>query len=159
MFSKTQQGIIAVLVVIGLLGICFIALALFAPASPPATIQPIPTIVQPTPIIVPTATTQVYLLELLAMNDIKSSDRYFQIHGQIKNISQQPLNDIEAVISLYDSEDNFIMSDSALIKNNPLLPGQVSAFRVTVIDNPKITRYSTDFKHYGGALISVKDSR
>lgn len=150
MFSRTQQGIIAIIVVIGLLGICFIALALLTPARS--------TTIQPTPTIAPTAT-QAYLLELLAMNDVKTSDRYFQIHGQIKNISQQPLSDIEAVISLYDSEDNFIMSDSALIKNNPLLPGQVSPFRVTIIDNPKIARYSTDFKHYGGASISVKDSR
>ena len=151
MLSKTQQGIIAVIAVIGLLGICFIALALLVPARP-ATVQP-------TPIIAPTATTQAYLLELLAMNDIKTSDRYFQIHGQIKNISQRSLSDIEAVISLYDSEDNFIMSDSALIKNNPLLPGQVSAFRVTIIDDPEIARYSTAFKHYRGRTIRTNDTR
>lgn len=154
MFSKKQQGIIAVLVVLGLLGICFIALALLAPVSP-TTVQPTPTFA---PTIAPTAT-QAYLMELVAMNGAKTTSKHFEVRGQVRNISSQRLDNVQAVVSLYDSNGTFIKSEAWLIEFNPILPGQVSPFNVIFVDDPKRASYSASFKVYGGSKILVKDSR
>ena len=99
-----------------------------------------------------------YLLELLSFDDEKTSDRYFKVHGQVKNISQQSLDSVVAVVQMYDNSDGFVKSDSALIEFIPILPGQTSPFEVTIRNNPEITSYSVTFKYLLGGTIPTKNS-
>jgi hypothetical protein len=80
-----------------------------------------------------------YLLELVSLTDERSSS-YITVHGQVKNISGEGLENVQAVIEYYDTSGNFVTSDSALIDYNPILAGQTSPFSVTTRDNPTIKR-------------------
>ena len=81
------------------------------------------------------------------------------MRGQVKNISSERLEAVEAVVEFYDSEGNFVKSDSALIDYNPILPGQTSPFSVLSTDNPAIKRYSVTFKFLFDGTIPTKDDR
>lgn len=80
---------------------------------------------------------------------------YVEAKGQVKNISGQSLRNIEAVVSLYDKNGNFITSSSALIKFNPILVGQTSPFTVMETYNPAMHKANIQFKFLMGGTIST----
>jgi flagellar basal body-associated protein FliL len=107
----------------------------------------------------PTATPE-YLLELLSLNsETSSGGSYITVYGQVKNISNRSLENVEAVVQYYDSSDKFVKSDDALIDYDPILPGQTSPFSVITADNPEIDSYSVSFKFLLDGTISSKDGR
>lgn len=95
------------------------------------------------------------LLELQSYNCSTEYD-YFIIEGSVKNISDKSLDDVEAVGSAYQDNDEFVKSDSSLIKYNPILSGQISPFRVIMTGNPLIKKCSVSFKELLGGTIFTK---
>lgn len=91
-------------------------------------------------------------LELLSFNCYKQYD-YFHIEGQVKNISNKPLEDIMAVGSAYTEDGSFVKSSDALIDYNPILVGQTSPFQVLMTDNPAISKCNVEFKELWGATV------
>lgn len=81
---------------------------------------------------------------------------YAKAEGQVQNISEKSLKNVEAVVSWYAKNGDFITSDSALIEYNPLLPGQVSPFTVVTGYNPAMERATVEFKELMGGAISYK---
>lgn len=79
---------------------------------------------------------------------------YAIAEGQVKNISDESLKNVEVVITWYTEDYTFITSDSALIEYNPILPGQTSPFKVYATYNPAMFKAGIDFKFFMGGTIS-----
>lgn len=97
------------------------------------------------------------LLELQTFNFTKSYD-FDKVQGAVKNISGQKMEGVQVVASFYDKDDNFIKSDDAMIKYNPILPGQISPFETIGTDNPAIKTASVSFKYIFGGTIPTRDA-
>jgi len=95
------------------------------------------------------------VLELLDYGCYKEYD-YFITEGQVKNISNDPIENVEAIVSAYTKDGKFVKSDSALIEYDPIMPGQISPFRVGMTDNPQIEKCKVEFKEFWGAEIPTK---
>jgi hypothetical protein len=78
---------------------------------------------------------------------------YAIAEGTVKNISSESLNNVLAVVQIYDKQGNFVKSDSALIEYRPILPGQTSPFKVMASFNPAMGKASIDFKTFSGGTL------
>lgn len=103
------------------------------------------------------STVQSYPLELKSWNWGESYEHAIA-EGLVKNISSQPIRNLEVVVSYYDSKDNFITSDSTLIDYNPILPGQASPFKSITTWNPAMAKASVDFKPMFGTPLPYKEN-
>lgn len=97
-------------------------------------------------------------LEIINWNWYKEYD-YAHVTGQVKNITNRPLRNVEAVAQFYTEDGEFVKSSSALVDYNPILPGQTSPFNTLTTDNPEIARASIEFKFLLGGTISTIDAR
>ena len=100
-------------------------------------------------------THQKELLELLDYNCYKQRD-YFITEGQVKNISGKSIESVEAVVTAYTQDGKFVKSDTTLIEYNPIMPGQISPFKVMMKDNPEIKKCKVEFKEFWGSEIPTK---
>ena len=80
---------------------------------------------------------------------------YATYEGQVKNISNTKLDDVQAVVTWYDKNGNMITSSSALIEYNPILPGQVSPFKVIKTYNPAMEKAGVEFSKLMGGTLKV----
>ncbi|MFQ6002153.1 MAG: tetratricopeptide repeat protein [Candidatus Zixiibacteriota bacterium] len=94
-------------------------------------------------------------LELQTWNWEKEGD-FVVAEGLVKNISEEKLENVVAVFSVYDANGEFITSDNALIEYDPLLPGQTSPFKVMIKYNPAIEKAEIGFKHLSGESIGFR---
>jgi len=96
-------------------------------------------------------------LELLALTGYQSGDLYY-VEGEVKNISDEPLEWVEAVVSVYDSQGSFLASGRAYIDaSTSLQPGQTSPFSVLLLYKPDMADPKVQFMS-SGRIIPVKDS-
>jgi len=105
-----------------------------------------------------TQTPQTPSLELLSMNCYEEYS-FFHITGEVKNITDKSLDNIEAVGSTYTKDGQLVKSDEALIEYNPILPGQTSPYEVLSTSNPEMAKCKVDFKELMGGSIMTKDGR
>ena len=96
---------------------------------------------------------------LSTRSSLSSGGGYFTIEGEVKNISGSTLENVVAVVSTYNDDQDFITSESALIEYTTLLPSQISPFEVMVDYNPAMVRYKVVFKHLLGEAIPTRDDR
>lgn len=96
-----------------------------------------------------------YLLELKSYKCYEEYG-YFQITGEVTNISDHSLSNVEAIGGAYTKEGEFVKSDSALIEYNPIMSGQTSPFKVMTTMNPLISKCNIDFKSLMGGAIATK---
>jgi len=96
-------------------------------------------------------------LELLSFNCGKEYG-YVQVEGEVKNISSDPMKNVEAVGGFRDRDGKLVTSSDALISYNRILPGQTSPFKAMHTDNPAITSCTVSFKGLFGAEIRYKNS-
>ena len=94
-------------------------------------------------------------LELLNFH-CTSQYGFFEISGQVKNISGESLKDVTAVGTAYAKDGQFVNSDSVLIEYNPILSGQTSPFKVMMTNNPEMSKCNVDFKYLMGESINTK---
>jgi peptidyl-prolyl cis-trans isomerase A (cyclophilin A) len=80
------------------------------------------------------------------------------LEGQVRNISSQPLRNVEALASFYDADGGFITSSDSLIEYNPILPGQTSPFKVMQSWNPAMKKAGVAFKDLMGGSIPLRDA-
>jgi hypothetical protein len=83
---------------------------------------------------------------------------FITIHGEVKNISSEKMEDVAAIVEFRDKSGTLIKSDEGIIEYNPIMPGQTSPFTVMSSDNPLMTNYHVAFKHIFGDSIPFKDS-
>jgi hypothetical protein len=96
-------------------------------------------------------------LEILSSRGYKSSDSYFSVEGQVKNVSSEPLKHVAVVATWFDRNDTFIRTNSALIDHDPILPGQTSPFKTISRSNPEMSKFSLEFKRLAGGTIRTED--
>ena len=80
------------------------------------------------------------------------------LEGRVKNITSQSMKNVTAVASFYDGSNGFITSSDAIIDYNPILPGQVSPFRVMQTENPAMKKAGIEFKYLMGGTIQFKEA-
>ena len=80
---------------------------------------------------------------------------YATYEGQVKNISNVNLKNVQAVATWYDSNGNMITSSSALIEYNPILSGQISPFKVMKTYNPAMEKAGVEFSKLMGGTLKV----
>ncbi|MBS7701588.1 MULTISPECIES: FxLYD domain-containing protein [unclassified Chelatococcus] len=79
------------------------------------------------------------------------------VNGQVRNLRDTPLKNVQAVVSFYTADGTFIDSASALIDYTTLLPGQASPFKVINNWNPAMKKATLEFKFLlGGRLNSYE---
>jgi hypothetical protein len=81
---------------------------------------------------------------------------YAVLEGQVSNISEEPLKNVAAVASFYDSNGGFVTSSDSLIDYNPILPGQTSPFKVMTTENPSMKKALVEFKELLGGTIPFR---
>lgn len=95
-----------------------------------------------------------YLLEVRSWSwGVMRGGRYVEVKGEVKNISGKPLRRVQALVSFYDANKQFITSKSAFIEFNPILPDQVSPFRLMETYNPAMQTAKLQFKFFAGEQI------
>lgn len=79
--------------------------------------------------------------------------------GEVKNVSEKPIHNVEAVVSFKTKAGKLITYDGSLIEFNPVMPGQISPFEVISDYNPQMkTAYITFKKLLGGTILWYTDS-
>ncbi len=63
------------------------------------------------------------------------------------------------MVTFVDEGDRFIISETAFLRYNPLLPDQRTAFTVMAKDNPAIDGIRIEFKEFLGSAIAFRDER
>ena len=82
---------------------------------------------------------------------------YTVTEGRVKNISDKPLKNVEAVVENLAADGTFISADTAIIEYNPVMPGQSSPFKVMGNHNPLMKSCTLSFKSLmGGALGTIQ---
>lgn len=78
---------------------------------------------------------------------------YAKVTGTVKNISNQPLKNVEAVGIFSDKDGNMVSDGSALIEYDPILPGQISPFHAMATSNPAMKTARVEFKELMGGTL------
>ena len=84
------------------------------------------------------------------------SEDFVEAKGEVRNISGESLDRIEAVVTWKTSDGTLIKSESTLIEYQPILPGQTSPFHVLATRNPAMKKAGIDFKTLGGGTVVWK---
>jgi len=78
------------------------------------------------------------------------------VEGEVKNISEERLNDVEVIVRFYTDDRVFITSASAMIDYQPILSNQTSAFTAYATYNPEMKSANIEFKELMGTKIYHK---
>ncbi len=97
-------------------------------------------------------------LELLSSRGYASSSAYMKVEGEVKNITNEPIDRIRAVVTWRTKAGELITTDEAMIEYRPLMPGQTSPFSTLSTKNPLMDTYGVAFA-IGSRPIAMKDSR
>lgn len=100
-----------------------------------------------------------YVLEILALTDKFSDADYFRVAGQVKNISDQKLTSVIAVVQFHNKQGKMLHAEEIPLEADPLLPNQTATFRVAIKDHPAINHYAVVFKRLFGSNIPTVDNR
>jgi hypothetical protein len=101
-----------------------------------------------------------YKLALISSTCTRESDIGFRkCEGYVKNITNEALDDVEAVVTWVDANRTPYSTDDALIDYNPILPGQQSPWSTIGTDNPALTHFHVQFKELMGTTILTRDNR
>lgn len=77
----------------------------------------------------------------------------------MRNLSNQAIDDVRAVVTWYAADGTFITSDSAFVEFRPIPARQVSPFEVLVRTNPAVaSRCEAEFGFFAGGKIPSRDS-
>jgi hypothetical protein len=96
-----------------------------------------------------------YKLEIVSLRCSKEGG-YVRVNGEVRNISSEPLENVEVVASFSSADGTLVKSGSALIDFNPLLPGQSSAFEARAEDDPEVSNCNYIFRKLGGEEIRAR---
>lgn len=78
---------------------------------------------------------------------------YTTIEGRVKNVSAEPITNLEARGEFVASDKTFVKSDSALVDYRPLMPSQTTTFKVLTSENPLISKCELAFNEFNGGIV------
>jgi hypothetical protein len=97
-------------------------------------------------------------LELIDSRGDNLSDKFSEINGRVRNVSNIELDMPKVVITVYDEKGQFQQSDYGFLQINPFKPGQVSPFKVTLMNVGGRFRYDVTFTTFSGDEIPFRNS-
>lgn len=77
----------------------------------------------------------------------------FQLYVRLRNISRQPLEDVQAVVTVFDQDGTQLDTLVYPLDMNPLPPAQEVSFNITFTENIPVYRYTIYFKNKQGKTI------
>jgi hypothetical protein len=83
----------------------------------------------------------------------------WNVIGRAKNISDENLIDIWALIQLFDASEEFLTFEEVPMPVNPLPPGEASPFKVVFEGDLSVKRVSIAFKNSSGCPLPAVDRR
>lgn len=95
------------------------------------------------------------VVELVSEHALRSSSAYMRVEGEVRNLTDQPIARIRAVVTWRTEQGEFITTDETMIDYDPLLPGQSSPFQVLTRNNPEMKRHWVEFR-IGSTEINTK---
>lgn len=84
-------------------------------------------------------------LELLSFRWGRETDSFVSATGEVKNVGKEPLDAVEAVVTFRTSDGTLIKTESALVKYDPVMPGQTTPFEVITTYNPMMKTANIQF--------------
>ncbi len=84
---------------------------------------------------------------------------YAYAKGQVKNISDKPIRNLQVVVQWFTADDQFITHDTAFVEFKPLMPGQSSPFEVIESYNPLMKKANISFKEFGGNKLNAFEAQ
>jgi len=81
---------------------------------------------------------------------------FVSVSGEVKNISDAPLQNVVAVATFKTKDAVFVKVAEAIVKYNPILPGQTTPFEALDTDNPAIESCEIGFKKLMGGTLDYK---
>ncbi len=99
-------------------------------------------------------------LELLSLRHVVEPEGGFTVSGLVQNPSGgRDLARLEAVVYLFDSEDQYFTSGRAHVDAAAVGPGTESSFEVRIPNVTGVTRYRVGFRVADGATVAHVDRR
>lgn len=81
------------------------------------------------------------------------------VSGQVKNIDNKILPDVEVGVRWYDKAGNILSTDVEKVDTNPLYPGRQGNFEVLSVYTPDMADYVLFFRALNGGDIAVINKR
>lgn len=78
---------------------------------------------------------------------------YIFVEGEVQNQSPDKIDHLEAVATFSTSNGDLVKSDDAIVEYDPILPGQISPFKVGTTTNPAISKCDIGFKLLLGGTV------
>jgi hypothetical protein len=98
-------------------------------------------------------------IALLFLGDEIKDDK-FQVLGEIRNISNAPIERLDAAIRFYSSTGGILETDLVRMDKELIAPDEKAQFRVAYPNYKKeFSRYAVEFKLRQGELLACKDLR
>jgi hypothetical protein len=108
----------------------------------------------------PTPATERQPLELLSLRHSTDSTGVFAVSGFVQNPTDgRDLTNVEAVIYLFDSKDQYFTTGRAPLETSAMRPGTDSAFEVHIPNAVNVSRYRVGFRQADGTVVSHVDRR
>jgi hypothetical protein len=99
-------------------------------------------------------------LELLSLRHSIAADGAFTVTGLVQNpAGGSALNNMEAVVYLFDDEGRYFASGKAPLDAAALDPGSESPFVIAVSSAPHVSRYRVAFRQTDGRAVAHVDRR
>ncbi len=99
-----------------------------------------------------------YPLALLS-SSAKVQGDYLVVQGSVQNLADKPLSGLLAVVTLYGQDKMPRGSMDALVEKDPLPPGELSAFRVTLKGDPEAPLFGIQFRQWHVGNVPARDDR
>ena len=151
---------------LSLLAVAVAALALlgFGPSlagasfpTPQATQPPIRQSLSPIPEEPAAGTAQSgYSLALISFSATVQGD-IVTVQGTVRNLTDKSLSGLLAIATLYGADRTPLRSMDALVEEDPLPPGGVSAFRITLKRDPEAPLFGVQFRQWHVGSIPAVD--
>jgi hypothetical protein len=87
-----------------------------------------------------------YELTLVSAHGYATDTPYHRVEGEIKNISNRPIQRVDAIVTWYDNEGKFLVKDRDVI-DRQITPGQTAHFRTDTKSDPAMSKYSVNLRY------------
>ena len=83
----------------------------------------------------------------------RTSDRFFELRGEVTNLSSEDLGTVWVYVRFYDNSNGYISSRKYAVENWPVGPREKTTYDYQFEYDPKISRHEIQFLDSDGAVI------
>jgi hypothetical protein len=98
-----------------------------------------------------------YELKLLDWRCYRSGDRHVLVEGRVQNLTAAPIKRTVAVVQFLTAHGSLVTSDSAHATFDPVMPKQISPFKVIAFWQPEMRACRIEFQRSSGPTIATEN--